>query len=133
MAAPAVWSRKPSSGRPGVTVRSNYVEPPFDGLDEGRMNGGQSRPDECPAPEATVPGPKSPRWSAERRALSARGRARRSRKAKAGHTKAPFGALPPRISRGRPGRGAIKGKNREANSGGISRADNAQPCPKETP
>ena len=62
MAAPAVWSRKPSSGRPGVTVRSNYMEPPLTGLDEGRTNEGQSPRDQGanarPRPGSYGPGSK---------------------------------------------------------------------------
>ena len=51
-------------GRLWVAVRSNYVEPPFGGLDEwpeerGRKPAGSGGPDgPHPAPEATVPKPK---------------------------------------------------------------------------
>jgi hypothetical protein len=60
-------------GRPWVTVRPHYGGPPFSGLDGAGRAGRKprARAGEEPAvrvPEATVRGPKSPRWSAGRRA-----------------------------------------------------------------
>ena len=44
-AAPARLPRKQPSGTPRVAVRPNYVGLPFDGLDAGRTNAGESPPD----------------------------------------------------------------------------------------
>jgi hypothetical protein len=46
-AAPAPVSRKHRSGRLRVTVRPNYVGPPFSGLVGDRWNGGESRRDQA--------------------------------------------------------------------------------------
>jgi hypothetical protein len=82
--APAGVVRSHALGRPRVTVRSHYGEPPTLGLDgtgragrKPRARGGEEP--SVPVPEARSRSPKSPRWSAERRApvRNGRGAARR--------------------------------------------------------
>jgi hypothetical protein len=59
-AAPAVVPRKRNPGTPRVTVRSYYGEPPFGGLDAGRMNAGESLRDQGGRSPLSGPGSSGP-------------------------------------------------------------------------
>ena len=92
--------RTHESGRSRVAVHPYYEGLPLVGLDAVRMKAGKVRRMKGPSgsvriPEARSRGPKSPRWSAERRARLPFERALPRVKTRRRFVTAPFGALPP--------------------------------------